>query len=238
MKPEKSGLGKYLPILAGVFSLILLLILLQNLPIQDLLQTGLRWVNHLGIFAPLGFIVIYNISTVLLIPGSLLTLGGGAIFGLFWGSIYVFIAATLGATFAFLIGRYLSRDWVTKQTENYPQFKTIDQAVTKDGLKIVLLTRLSPLFPFNLLNYLFGITNVTLKDYILGSIGMIPGTIMYVYLGALAGELTLLGNPLNSPELKETMILQWTLKIIGLIATIAITVYVTRLARQVLDKTL
>ena len=113
-------------------------------------------------------IVTYNLATVLFIPGSVLALGGGVLFGWWWGSVYVFVAATLGATFAFSIGRYLSRDRVIKSMEAHPKFKAVDRAVSQEGFKIVFLTRLCPLFLFNLLNYALGITQVYLKDYVLG----------------------------------------------------------------------
>jgi uncharacterized membrane protein YdjX (TVP38/TMEM64 family) len=157
------------------------------------------WVKSLGLFGPIAFMIIYNLATLLFIPGSLLTLKGGCLFGVFWGSVYVLIAALLGATFAFIVGRYLSRDWVCRQMEKNPKFKAIDRAVAKEGWKIVLLTRLSPLFPFNLLNYAFGVTQVSLKDYVLGSLGIIPGTVMYVYLGSLAGDLATM-NISNQPS--------------------------------------
>jgi uncharacterized membrane protein YdjX (TVP38/TMEM64 family) len=208
-----------------------LLVAARYFQLQQLLSTALIWVKTLGYLAPIAFIGIYNLATVLLIPGSILTIGGGAIFGVLWGSIYVLIAATLGATIAFLIGRYLSRKWVIRQLEKYPKFKTIESAVSKEGLKIVFLTRLSPLFPFNLLNYAFGITGVSIGDYILGSIGMIPGTVLYVYIGSLIGDITLIntGSPPTNP------ILQWTIRSIGLVATIGVTIYITRIAKQALE---
>ncbi len=199
--------------------------------LQQLLYSALLWVKTLGYLAPIAFIGIYNLATILLIPGSILTIGGGVIFGLVWGSIYVLIAATLGATQAFLIGRYLSRDWVSQKLQKYPKFKAIESAVAKEGLKIVLLTRLSPLFPFNLLNYAFGISSVSIRDYILGSVGMIPGTMLYVYIGSLVGDIALIGTTSQPTD----PILQWTVRAIGLFATIAVTIYITRIARKALD---
>ncbi|MBW4605441.1 MAG: TVP38/TMEM64 family protein [Calothrix sp. FI2-JRJ7] len=202
----------------------------KALNFQSLLQQALIWVQSLGVLGPIAFMVIYNLATILFIPGSVLTLGGGVLFGVFWGSIYVFIAATIGATVAFLIGRYLSRNWVSRQLEKYPKFQAIDSAVAREGWKIVFLTRLSPLFPFNLLNYAFGITQVSLKDYILGSIGMIPGTIMYVYIGSLAGDIAMIGMKQSTNPT-----LQWSVRIVGFIATVAVTIYVTRIARNALE---
>jgi uncharacterized membrane protein YdjX (TVP38/TMEM64 family) len=198
--------------------------------LQELLLNTLQWIESLGIVGGIAFIAIYMAATVAFLPGSILTLGAGIVFGVLLGAIYVFIGATLGAIAAFLVGRYLARGWISKQIEGNQKFAAIDQAVTREGFKIVLLTRLSPVFPFNLLNYAFGVTGVALKDYALGSIGMIPGTVMYVYIGSLAGNLARIGTE-NQPTNPTA---QWTIRIIGFIATVAVTIYVTRVARQAL----
>jgi uncharacterized membrane protein YdjX (TVP38/TMEM64 family) len=199
--------------------------------LQSLLKDTLMWIESLGSIGAIAFIGIYIAATVAFLPAFVLTLGAGVLFGLWLGSVYVFIGATLGSIAAFLVGRYLARDWVANKIADNDKFKAIDRAVGKEGLKIVLLTRLSPAFPFNLLNYAFGVTGVSAKDYIIGSIGMIPGTIMFVYIGSLAGNLALIGTDAQ-PPVNPT--LQWTIRIVGLIATIAVTVYVTRLAKQAL----
>ena len=195
-----------------------------------MLQQVLEWIQNLGFWAPIIFILIYIIATVLLISGAVLTLGAGAIFGLVKGYVYVSIASTLGATAAFLIGRYLAREWVAKQIENKPRFQAVDGAVAKQGWKIVGLTRLSPVFPFVFLNYAFSITQVSTRDYILASwLGMLPGTLMYVYLGSLARDLASLRT-----TSQENNNLVWILRIIGLIATVAVTLYITKIAKQAL----
>ncbi len=201
---------------------------------QQLLRNALQWVDDLGAIAPIAFIIIYIIATVAFLPGSILTLGGGVLFGVFQGSIYVFLGATIGATLAFLVGRYLARGWISQKIAGNQKFSAIDKAVGKEGLKIVLLTRLSPIFPFNLLNYGLGVTGVSLKDYVLGSVGMIPGTIMYVYIGSLAGSIATLGG--EQPEANP--VAQWTIRIIGFIATVAVTLYVTKIARQALNESI
>jgi uncharacterized membrane protein YdjX (TVP38/TMEM64 family) len=205
--------------------------------LQDALKDALTWVDSLGALAPLAFIAIYNIATVLLIPGSVLTLGSGILFGLGWGTLYVIVAATLGATIAFWIGRNFARDWVSRQLEKYPKFGAIDRAVAGQGFKIVALVRLSPLFPFNLLNYAFGITQVSLKDYVLGSVGMIPGTILYVYLGSLLGNIAMIGAKTGVID-PQTERIQWITKIVGLVITIAVTAYITRIAKKALDESI
>jgi uncharacterized membrane protein YdjX (TVP38/TMEM64 family) len=209
---------------------------------QGLLRNALQWVNELGTItlfgvrfaiAPIAFILIYMVATVAFLPGSLLTLGAGVLFGIIQGSFYVFIGATLGATLAFLVGRYLARDWVSQKIAGNQKFKAIDQAVGRSGFKIVLLTRLSPIFPFNLLNYGMGVTGVSLKDYVLASVGMIPGTIMYVYIGSLAGSIATIGG-----ETSANPVAQWAIRIIGFLATVAVTLYVTQIARKALDESI
>jgi len=215
-------------LLVGAIALLITLGRFLDVPIY--LKQALIWIKGLGWWAPIVFIAIYNLATITFVPGSLLTLGGGAIFGVFLGSVYVFVAATLGATIAFLIGRYFTHSWVEEVVANQPKFRAISQAVAQAGFKIVLLTRLSPVFPFNLLNYAFGVTQVSLRDYVLGSVGMIPGTIMYVYLGSLIGDLTQLGttNPTNGW-------VNWAIRIVGFTTTVVVTVYVTKLAKQALE---
>jgi uncharacterized membrane protein YdjX (TVP38/TMEM64 family) len=201
---------------------------------QELLLNALQWVQDLGSVGAIAFILIYIVATVAFLPGSILTLGAGVVFGVALGSIYVFIGATIGATLAFLVGRYLARGWISRKIAGNQKFAAIDRAVGKEGLKIVLLTRLSPIFPFNLLNYAFGVTGVSLKDYVIGSLGMIPGTIMYVYIGSLAGNIATLGSG-NQPS---NPTITWAIRIIGFLATLAVTVYVTRIARKALEQSI
>ena len=198
---------------------------------QEWLRNALQWIDSLGTVGSIAFIFLYVIATVAFLPGSILTLGAGVVFGVVWGSLYVFIGATIGATAAFLVGRYLARGWVAKKIAGNNKFRAIDEAVGREGLKIVLLTRLSPIFPFNLLNYSYGVTGVSLKDYVLASIGMIPGTIMYVYIGSLAGSIATIGTE-SQPGNPS---LQWAIRIIGFIATVAVTIYVTKVARKALE---
>lgn len=204
--------------------------LISALNVHDSLQNVLQWVGHLGPWEAIAFIGIYCLATVLLIPGSILTLGSGVLFGVGWGFMYVFIGASVGATVAFLIGRYTLRGWIAQQLTANSQFEAIDQAIAREGLKIVLLTRLSPIIPFNLLNYALGITQVSLRDYILGFLGMIPGTLMYVYIGSVVGSLA------NLTQARERTPLEWALYGVGLVATVTVTVIVTRIAREALDQ--
>ncbi len=231
----KINFRRILWLFAIALFLAFLILATKSSYIQDVLRTVLIQIQDLGWWGPVAFIVTYNLATVLFIPGSVLTLGGGVIFGLWWGSIYVFVAATLGATFAFLIGRYLSRDRVVRYMEAHPKFKALDRAVSQQGLKIVFLTRLCPLLPFNLLNYALGITQVSLKDYVLGSFGMIPGTILYVYSGSLVGDLAAINVATESTNPQASAV-KWLINIVSFMATIAVTVSLTRIAQKALDE--
>jgi uncharacterized membrane protein YdjX (TVP38/TMEM64 family) len=143
----------------------------------------------------------------------------------------------MGAVAAFLVGRYLARDWVARKVEGNSRFAAIDRAVGEAGWKIVGLTRLSPVFPFNLLNYAYGLTKVSVRDYFLASwIGMIPGTVMYVYFGTVAGSLATLGagGGTGGGVEGEAAVGQLALRLVGLLATVVVTVYITRIARRAL----
>lgn len=199
--------------------------------LQGWLVETLAWIDSLGAIAPIAFIVLYIVITVAFVPASVVTLGAGVVFGVVKGSLFVFIGAMLGATAAFLVGRYLARDWVSHKIASNQKFKAIDEAIGRDGGKIIFLVRLSPAFPFNLLNYALGLTKVSLKDYVWGTTGIIPGTIMYVYLGSLAGSLATLG----AGETPSNPTITWAIRIIAFIATVAVTVYVTRIARKALN---
>jgi uncharacterized membrane protein YdjX (TVP38/TMEM64 family) len=201
-------------------------------PIQELLRGVLDRVAGLGPAGVAAFVAVYVLACILMVPGSVLTLGAGAVFGVVRGTAIISVASTLGATAAFLVGRHLARDWVARRIAGNPRFAAIDAAVGREGWKIVGLTRLSPAFPFNLLNYAYGLTSVRPRDYVIASwVGMLPGTVMYVYLGSLAGSLARLGAP-GGGRTPAQGALFW----VGLAATVAVTILVTRIARRALDR--
>lgn len=229
---ESEEAGSKLKLILAIVAILLLLAAAKYFQLQELLRSSLEWVGSLGTWGPLIFIILYILACVLFLPGSILTLGAGVLFGVIKGSIIVSISSTLGATCAFLVGRYLARDWVAKKISANEKFRAIDEAVAREGWKIVGLTRLSPVFPFNLLNYAYGLTRVSLRDYFLASwIGMMPGTVMYVYIGSLAGEVAKLGT-----EGRTRTSAEWALYIVGLLATVVVTVIITRIARDALKK--
>jgi uncharacterized membrane protein YdjX (TVP38/TMEM64 family) len=186
------------------------------------------WVQTLGVWGPIVFIIGYAVGTVAFIPGTVLTLAAGAIFGVVAGTAYVFVAATLGACSAFLVARYFARSSIEHRIAGNQKFSAIDRAIAGEGRKITFLLRLSPVFPFNLLNYALGLTRVSFADYTIASIGMIPGTLLYVYLGSIAG-LAASGGGEKSP-------LEWAFLALGLLATVVVTLLITRMARRALDE--
>ncbi|HBL27621.1 MAG TPA: hypothetical protein DD490_12355 [Acidobacteria bacterium] len=188
------------------------------------------WVENLGFWGPLVFILGYALATVGFIPGSLLTLAAGALFGLVEGTLYTFAGATLGAAAAFLVARYGARGWIERRIAGNARFAAIDRAVGKEGFKIVALLRLSPVFPFNLLNYSLGLTKVRFLDYLLASVAMLPGTLLYVYYGKAAGSLAAVAGGAKT----ERGVEYWVTLGIGLAATIAVTTFITRLAGRAL----
>ena len=188
------------------------------------------WVDGLGFWGPAVFVLGYAAATLAFVPGSLLTMAAGAIFGLAKGTVLVFFGATTGATFSFLVARYLARGSIEKRLAHRPRFRAIDRAVARQGLKIVFLVRLSPVFPYNLLNYGLGLTRVKLLHYVLACTGMIPGTFLYVYYGKALGSLAAVASG-AAPERGTG---QWVMLGIGLAATVAVTAFVTRIARRAL----
>lgn len=152
------------------------------------IQELARWVATLGPWGPLVFVASYVLATVAFVPGSVLTVAAGAIFGLAAGTAYVFIGASLGASLAFLLARSFARGAIERRLAGNPRFAAIDRAIASEGLWIVFLLRLSPLFPFSLGNYALGLTRVSFRDYALACTGMLPWTFVYVYLGSVVGD--------------------------------------------------
>lgn len=189
-----------------------------------------QWVEGLGFWGPVVFILGYAVATVAFIPGSLLTLAAGAIFGLVEGTIYTLIGATLGSSGAFLVARYLARRKIERKIAGNAKFAAIDKAVGREGFKIVALLRLSPAFPFSLLNYALGLTKVTFLQYVAASIAMLPGSLLYVYYGKAAGSLAALAGGAKTEKGPGS----WIVLGLGLVATIVVTTFVTRLAGKAL----
>ena len=187
-------------------------------------------VQRAGLWGALLFGLAYIPAAVLLVPASVMTLGAGFVFGVAKGTAIVSLGSTAGAAAAFIVARTVGHDWAVGRTAARPALGAVARAVENEAFKVVLLSRLSPLFPFNLLNYAFGLSSVPFRTYLLASwIGMLPGTIMYVYLGAGAQSVA----ALLSGELRRTRG-QQVLFAVGLAATVAVTMLITRTARRAL----
>lgn len=212
----------------GLVALLLVALLGRTLGAQ--LPQLVGWVQRMGAWAPLALVLTYTVATVALAPGSVLTVASGALFGLTWGTVYAFAGATLGAMAAFLVSRHLARAAVERRLAGDARFQRLDRAIGRQGRRVVFLLRLSPVFPFALLNYALGLTRVRFVDYSLASIGMLPGTVLYVYQGMLVGEVAALGAGTATPRGPG----YYALLAVGLAATVAVTVFVTRLARRAL----
>ena len=183
---------------------------------------------------PLGgvlFIPLYALWVTLLLPGVWASMLAGALYGTWWGSVLVFVGACLGAEATFLLGRHWLRDWAQKRLASIPKLQAVERGVSREGLKLVLLTRLSPAFPFSLLNLAYGLSDVSLRDYSLGLLGILPGTVLFCALGALAGDVARFGDVLAG----EASPGAWALRVVGVVATIAVVWLVGRAAQRALQ---
>ena len=212
-----------LKILVGAVAAVALLLMGRQL--GGYVPQFAQWVDGLGFWGPAVFVVGYAAATLAFVPGSLLTMAAGAIFGLAKGTLLVFLGATVGSTFSFLVARYVARGAIERKLAHRPRFRAIDRAVAKQGLKIIFLVRLSPVFPYNLLNYGLGLTRVKLLHYVLACTGMIPGTFLYVYYGKALGSLAAVAGG----AAPERGVGDWALLGVGLAATVAVTAFVTRI---------
>lgn len=194
------------------------------LPVKDGVRAFNAWIEQRGAWGYVIFIAAYALATVLFFPGSLLTIGAGLVFGLWRGFAVVSAGSTLGAALAFLVARYFLRDKVQAAAKDYPGFAAMDEAIAQGGWKMVALLRLSPLLPFNLSNYLYGITKVGFRPYVAASwIGMMPVTFLYVYLGA-AGK--------RAAASTDTGPWKWVIFGAGLLATVGVALWISRLAKK------
>jgi uncharacterized membrane protein YdjX (TVP38/TMEM64 family) len=211
-----------------LLALAALMIAVWFLPAREWLIQLTDWAQAHPRIAWAGFILAYILAAVFMVPGSILTLAAGVLFGVALGVALVSLASTLGACCAFLVGRFLARDWVESRLEAKPRFRALDRAVARRGWLIVLLARLSVVIPYNLLNYALGLTNVRFGAYLFGTlVGMMPAIFLYVYLGSVAGSLASLD------QAGAEMVPQ-SLFIAGLVVTAVLIVVIARLTTRAL----
>jgi uncharacterized membrane protein YdjX (TVP38/TMEM64 family) len=188
-------------------------------------------VQQYGAAAPIAFVVVFAAAVVALIPSSILTFAGGAVFGLARGVVFALAGSMLGSLTAFLLGRHIARRIVARRLERMPRFAAIDRAVCAQGRRIVFLLRLSPFAPFNFLNYALGLTTLSVGDFLLASLGMVPGTLVYSYAGKIAHEALAIAGKTQEPRHAS----YYAVLVAGLIATLAATTVVTLAARRALQ---
>src|SRR5437762_9517711 len=227
-----SKLNAVTRLIAFVAIVIALFLAMKFLPVQQWLTNFNNWGGQMGTAGILTFIAVYAVATVLLAPGAILTIGAGFAFGLWKGFLAVSAGSTLGASLAFLVARFIARDKVEAIAKGNEKFRKIDKAIGKQGAKLVFLLRLSPVIPFNLSNYFYGLTGVTFWPYVLASwIGMMPGTFFYVYIG-VTGKATVAATA--GGEAVKHGWQYWTFFGVGFAATIVVTIWVTKIARNAL----
>jgi uncharacterized membrane protein YdjX (TVP38/TMEM64 family) len=226
---SKSTISRLVALIILVAALFLAM---RFLPVQQWLRNFNDWVGQMGVAGIFIFIGVYAIATVLLAPGAILTIGAGFAFGLWKGFLAALAGATLGASLAFLVARFIARDKVEAIAKGNEKFRNIDNAIGKQGAKLVFLLRLSPVIPFNLSNYFYGLTGVKFWPYVLASwIGMMPGTFLYVYIGT-AGKAAV-SAAAGGDAVKHGW-QYWTFMSVGLTATVIVTIWVTKIARDAL----
>src|SRR6184192_2607960 len=215
----KSALGRLIALVAIVIALFLVM---RFLPVREWLRSFNDWVGQMGVAGIFIFIGVYAVATVLLAPGSILTIGAGFAFGLWKGFLAVSAGSTLGAVLAFLVARFVARDKVEAIARQNEKFGRIDNAIGKEGAKLIFLLRLSPVIPFNVSNYFYGLTAVKFWPYVLASwIGMMPGAFLYVYIGA-TGKAAV--SVATGSEAAQHGWQYWTFMSVGLAATIIVTI--------------
>ena len=194
----------------------------------------LEWVESLGHYGPLAMIGGYVAVCTFSVPGAPLTLGCGFLFGVAEGTLIATIGSTMGATVAFLIARFGGRGFFRAKVGRRIKFRRLDRAARRHGFTIVLLTRMSPVFPFNLLNYVFGFTSVHFRDYIFATmIGVVPVSILYVYVGSLMKTLAQVATGKVDPAALQPWVI-----VISLVLTVGAVAIMATFAKRMLEKAL
>ncbi|MGI8548042.1 MAG: TVP38/TMEM64 family protein [Gemmatimonadaceae bacterium] len=223
MKP--SSLSTLLRWFGAIIGLGLLLWALGHYSKQYIVPFA-RWVHGLGPWGPIAFIGTYILADIVLIPATALTLVAGALFGFVAGSVYTFIGAMLGSLGAFFMGRYVVRPLIIKRLQGDDRFALVESAATQGGVRLVALVRLSPILPYTVLNYALGTTRISTRDYVIGTIAILPGTLVYTYYGTVVANLTGLTSGMHRG------IALYLLVAAGVVATVAVIVIITRIAKR------
>lgn len=215
-----------------IFLIIVFLVTVSFLwPVHTWILDVITWVRSAGVWGILMFAALYIAATVMLIPGSILTLGAGFVYGPLWGTLLVSPVSVVGAFIAFSLARGRLRPWIEDKVQGNTHFEVIDKVVGDKGFKIVALLRLSPVFPFAFLNYALGLTGVRVRSYVLATfLGMLPATFLYTFLGSLVPSVSELATGPQQGAAQAQHIFLW----VGFAATLIVTGYITGLARRAL----
>ena len=224
--PSRSPARHVVRALLLVVAAAVFVLLFRWVKQTGLLDQSLRWIQSLGPWAPAVFIMLFVVTVIICLPAAILTAGGGFIFGFGLGALFVLLAAVISSNVTFLISRHLAREWMTKKLGANPRFRAIDEAVAAEGWKIVALVRLAPIFPFSITSYAFGLTRVSWKEYFIANFAMLPGTLLYVYLGSIARDLT------------EKVPTPLWIKITAFALALVAVIYVARVAKRALARKL
>ena len=193
---------------------------------------GMRFIQASGAWGWVLFIGVYALCCLLFIPGSVLTIAAGAVYGFFGGTLLVLAGNGLGSLLCLLVTRYLFRGWATRLFNKHKKWNAVMDAVQHDGWKIVFLTRLSPIMPFSLINYSLGLTRISAWHFLLATeLGSVPAIAVYVYFGTLMGNLAMIRN-----DLRHHGAWYWTAQGVGLAVAVGVTIYVTRMASKALNQ--
>lgn len=218
LKSVAKAVGAAVPIVAG---------LALGRLVSPWLPEFAAWVNTLGVWAPIGYVVAYVAVVILMLPAFLLIMAGGAVFGVVKGSMLALAGALVGGTFAFLIARYFARSFVERRVAANPTLAALDRVIGEDGLKLVFLLRLSPAVPFVLSNYALGITNVRLRDFVLGTVGLVPMVLTFAAYGSASGAGPRAdGSPAVSPVMLT----------LGIIVTVVLGLLLARIVQKALKQ--
>ncbi len=195
---------------------------------MDWLAPVVLRLTDLGSWAPLLFILAYIVAAVTLAPAFLLTLAAGAVFGLWRGTVLVYVGAVLGSSAVYALARPLSHSRLVQRVDRDPRVAAVRRALVGEGVRVMFLLRLSPLVPYNLLNYALALSGVRYRDYLLASVGMLPAIVMYAYYGKVVGDVAALAAGVAPPRGPE----YYVLLVVGLAATVLATTMITKAARK------
>jgi len=211
-------------VIAGLLAIVAFVVAVRFLPIGPVFREFQAWVRGLGALGYVVYAAVYAVAG-LFFPASILTIGAGALFGVVAGSIVVVIGSTTTATLAFLLARTVLRERVERLAAHNPKFKAVDQAIAREGVKIVFLVRLSAIFPFIFVNYTFGLTGIRVLPYVLATFfGVMPLTVVFVYFGAA-------GAAVGTASTAKTIVM-----VAGAVIALGVSVFVTRLADRAIKR--